>query len=127
MPDDSSVTDCQASVLQQTYRHDLAGLRLDTVKFNSVASKRGISVSRPAEYEQACVAKRNVPYQRSVVNFQGQPMTEGVLVKGRVVWVQKAKPAKGRPVPAYVEGLGIVSVDPRYLAQAGTGPDAAPG
>jgi hypothetical protein len=45
-------------------------------------------------------------------------MTGGVLGKGQTVWVQSLAKTRKRPITitAYVEDIGIVSVDPHYLA-----------
>ena len=83
----------------------------------------GSSLSKPEAYQETCVIVRNIPYQCEDELFQGMSVTGGVLGKGRIVWVQsfletKKRSASAYSVSAYAEGIGIVSVDPRYLVRA---------
>ena len=41
--------------------------------------------------------------------------TGGVLGKGKVVWVENSFERKNKAVPAYLEDVGVVSVEDRYL------------
>jgi hypothetical protein len=80
-------------------------------------------MSKPQDYEETCVTVRNVPYQCEDSNSMGRSLTGGVLGKGRIVWVQNLLKMKRRALPsysvsAYVEDIGIVSVDPRCLILA---------
>ena len=79
-------------------------------------------MSKPEDYKETCVILRNIPYQCEDELFKGMPMAGGVLGKGRIVWVQsfletKKHSASAYSVSAYAEGIGIVSVDPRYLVR----------
>jgi hypothetical protein len=79
-------------------------------------------LNKPEDYKETCVISRNIPYQFEDELFKGKSMAGGVLGKGRIVWVQSSletkKPsASAHPVSAYAEGIGIVSVDPRYLVR----------
>jgi hypothetical protein len=77
-------------------------------------------MSRPEDYEESCVTVRNVPYQFEDSDSMGRSLIGGVLGKGRVVWVKNLLKTKRQSlatssVSAYVEEIGIVSVDPRCL------------
>ena len=77
-------------------------------------------MSKPQDYEETCVTVRNVPYQCEDSNSMGRSLTGDVLGKGRVVWVKNLRKMKRQSLPtysvsAYVEEIGIVSVDPRCL------------
>jgi hypothetical protein len=79
-------------------------------------------MSKPQNYDENCVIVRNIPYQLEDELYEG-PMPGGVLGKGREVWVRDFTATKKRPVSvnsvsAYVEGIGMVTVDPRCLVRA---------
>ena len=78
-------------------------------------------MSKPEDYKETCMIVRNIPYQCEDELFKGMS-AGGVLGKGRTVWVQsfletKKRSASAHSVSAYAEGIGIVSVDPRYLVR----------
>jgi hypothetical protein len=60
---------------------------------------------------------RNIPYQFEDELCEGT-MPGGVLGKGREVWVRDFTATRKRPVSAYVDGIGMVTVDPRCLVRA---------
>ncbi len=80
-------------------------------------------MNKPRGYEEICVTVRNIPYQCEEEQHRGRSMTGGVLGKGRTVWVQSFRETKNSSfsayVSAYVEGIGMVSVDPHYLIRPG--------
>ena len=74
-------------------------------------------MARPHEFREAAIAIRNIPYIRvSPQDFA----SEGVLAKGKLVWVQTMIGAKERPISisAFVDDIGIILLDPRWLAIA---------
>ena len=77
-------------------------------------------MTKPKDYEETCMIVRNIPYQCEDHRYKGRSMTGGVLGKGRIVWVQSLLETKERPISitAYVEDIGIVSIDPHYLVRA---------
>ena len=77
-------------------------------------------MTKPHDYEETCIIIRNIPYQCEDERYKGRSMTGGVLGKGRKVWVQSLVGTRKRSVSisAYVEDIGIVSVDPHYLVRA---------
>lgn len=76
-------------------------------------------MKKPTGYEETCMTVRNIPYQLADERYKGMSMTGGVLGKGRTVWVQSLDKTRKGPIriTAYVEDIGIVSVDPHYLAR----------
>lgn len=76
---------------------------------------------RPAIFQRPYVAFRHIPYLRG-----GQSETEscpgsgGVLGRGQTVWTQKAYDPRNTPPQAlaFVEEIGVVSLDPRGLVPA---------
>jgi hypothetical protein len=54
-------------------------------------------------------------YQCEDEHFNGMH-TGGVLGKGQVVWIRKS-PAFAYAISAYVEGVGLVTIDPRFLVR----------
>lgn len=75
-------------------------------------------MSKPRLYEQLRVVVRDLPCQRQEQCFSGLQMPGGLLGIGRVVWIQKLLEPPTRFVSAYVEGIGIVSVDRQCFAPA---------
>lgn len=75
---------------------------------------------KPQDYEETCMIVRNIPYQCEDHRYKGRWMTGGVLGKGRIVWVRSLMETKKRDISisAYVEDIGIVSIDPHYLIPA---------
>jgi hypothetical protein len=79
-------------------------------------------MSRPQNYGENCVIVRNIPYQFEDELCEGT-MPGGVLGKGREVWVRdftatRKRPVSANSVSAYVDGIGMVTVDPRCLVRA---------
>lgn len=81
------------------------------------------TMTKPENYGQTCVLVRNMPYQCEDENTEGAPITGGVLRKGQVVWVEpRPTPTRhpSRPgflsIHGYVEHIGVISLDPRFLA-----------
>ena len=76
-------------------------------------------ITKPHEYRHSCTINHDVPYEVSG-NQKGTHSSTGMLHVGRVVWVREALPIEpSEPcVSAYVEGVGVISVDPHSLHQA---------
>ena len=76
---------------------------------------------RPELFEQPFVAIRNLPYLCEDSNGAGHS-SGGVLGVGQTVWGENQARHKSKlhPARAYVEGVGIVSLDPRWLVRADT-------
>ncbi len=73
-------------------------------------------VIKPEGYRHCCIVVQNTPYQIENREHNGMPPEGGVLPMGTVVWV-KQRHAQGADlrVLGYAEGIGIISVEPRYL------------
>jgi hypothetical protein len=69
---------------------------------------------KPENFKKAHVSIRNLPYQMFTEHSEG-----GVLGRGRVIWTRDQFGAK-RPhsAMAYVEEIGTILVDPRWLKMA---------
>ena len=77
--------------------------------------------AKPQDYAETCSIVGNLPYQCED-GLMGAPMAGGVLAKGGRVWVQRFHHGKKscgstRCVFAYVDGIGMVSVDSRWLVR----------
>jgi hypothetical protein len=68
-------------------------------------------------YRETCTVTHNVPYRVEKGSLKGARSSAGILSPGRVVWIQKPleKGTLEHCVPAYAEGIGIISVDSRFL------------
>jgi len=74
-------------------------------------------MTRSNEFQEVYTAIQNIPY----LHESPQDLASGrVLAKGRLVWVQTMFDAKERPISisAFVDDIGIISLDPRWLAVA---------
>ena len=74
-------------------------------------------MSKPQDFRYIFVLTRDIPYSTADKSGGGTQSSQGTLHAGRVVYLQ-GPAATSDPVPAYAEGLGIVSVQPEALAQA---------
>jgi hypothetical protein len=78
-------------------------------------------LTKPEDYAETCSTVGNLPYQCED-GLKGTPMAGGVLAKGGTVWVQpfhrgKKRGGSARYVSAYVDGIGMVSIDSRWLVR----------
>jgi len=76
--------------------------------------------SRPDTFQRSFVASRNVPYVCGD-GFSGEGYhSGGVLSRGKTVWTTADDEAGKHPqrMVAFVEGLGIVSLDSHWLVRA---------
>jgi hypothetical protein len=74
-------------------------------------------MAKPNEFRKAYIAIQNIPYLRE--SPQGLA-SGGVLAKGQLVWVQTMFDAEERlnSISAFVDDIGIISLDPRLPAVA---------
>ena len=75
---------------------------------------------KPAIFQQPYVTARNMPYVYTDESVSNQFALEGVLCSGQIVWIGEADTSRARPRSAvgFVDGIGIVVVDPRWLTRA---------
>ena len=84
-------------------------------------------MTKPENYGETCVLVRDVPYECQDEQTKGTPAVGGVFRKGQVVWVEpqaRATQPKSKgftSIHGYVEHIGMVSLDPRFLAQVSAG------
>ena len=74
-------------------------------------------MTKPNDFREVYVAIQNIPYFcESLHDLAGG----GVLTKGQLVWIQTMFDAEERPnsISAFVDDIGIISLDPRCLAVA---------
>ena len=73
---------------------------------------------KPQVFQQANVAVRNLPYTVLEESLRDSVDTGGVLGSGQLVWTEDSFAVRPRPhsARAYVDGIGMVMVDPRWLA-----------
>ncbi len=72
---------------------------------------------KPEDYRYAFMVRSEVPYQVAPGVPQGVQAAEGVLQIGRVIYLKDwiGTRAEKTFAPAYVEGIGLVSVDSEML------------
>ncbi len=75
---------------------------------------------KPETFQQPYVACRHLPYQCGEAANDLSPSSGGVLCKGQMVWTTQSYPSTERPlsVTAFVDDIGIVSLDPHWLVRA---------
>lgn len=75
---------------------------------------------KPSQYRETYTLARNAPYQIDDEAYKGTPWNGGVLNIGRVVFLNK-QAAEKKPigsVSAYADGIGVISLDSRFLIRA---------
>jgi hypothetical protein len=74
-------------------------------------------VKKPVAFGQSYVATHNIPYDCADSKVPLGMSHGGVLKRGQMVWLEEALSVAKRPrtVTAYVEGVGLVAIDPRWL------------
>jgi hypothetical protein len=80
-----------------------------------------MNIDKPRDYDEARVIVQNITYHFEDDKSDGPSMTGGVLRKGEVVWIKKCR-AFASSVSAYVRGVGVVTVDSRFLIRTGDSP-----
>lgn len=74
---------------------------------------------RPKAFQQRSIASRNIPYLCGAPD-ERDPAHGGVLHRGQAVWT-KPDAVLNRNVrweAAYVEGVGVISINPHWLKRA---------
>ena len=73
-------------------------------------------MTKPSEFREVYIAIQNIPYLRESPQ---ELVSGGVLAKGQLVWVQTMFNAEERPtISAFVDDVGVISLDARWLAVA---------
>jgi hypothetical protein len=72
---------------------------------------------KPKCFSRGYVASRNMPYNTEDPSGPNLLPCGGVLRKGQPVWLKESPPRRPTKtlVPAYVEHLGVISLDARFL------------
>jgi hypothetical protein len=73
---------------------------------------------RPQPYCHSFVALQNIPYSACDGMAREASHSGGVLGKGQLVWTTDVGDLRPNVVNAFVEELGVVSLDPRWLVPA---------
>ena len=83
---------------------------------STIDNREGI-MFRPETFQQPYVALRNIPYVYGDSSSGQESPSGGVLGAGQTVWTKEFKLKKSCSATAFVEGVGIVSLDPRWLVR----------
>ncbi len=72
---------------------------------------------KPVEYCESCIVTEDTPYHVEGGDLKGTHSDTGILHLGRVVWIRKNPERQGpeQQVSVYAEGVGLVSVEARFL------------
>lgn len=72
---------------------------------------------RPDEFCERCVTARNTPYQIEDRDDVRKAPQGGVLPTGTAVWTRQRPQDADLRIVAYVEGIGVISVEARDFRQ----------
>lgn len=74
----------------------------------------------PAKYNHSCIIMKDLPYDVTERPPDARLAPTGVLHTGRIVWLDHdLQNLLGKTeVRAYVDGIGLITVDPRSLRTA---------
>lgn len=72
----------------------------------------------PGDYQRALVIVRDAPYQREDEHLSRTRPGPGVLGKGQTVWAKKSAKPRKFSISVYVDGIGVVLLDPYCLVPA---------
>ena len=73
-------------------------------------------ITKPHEYRHSYAINQNVPYEISGKQ-KGTHAGTGTLHVGRVVWIRESMPISSSFLSAYVEGVGVISINLHSLHQ----------
>jgi hypothetical protein len=72
-------------------------------------SKRLQPMTKPNEFKETYILAADVPYCNTGASSTGPHSSEGMLYRGRVVWLEnRPQSAENSKVTAYAEGVGLV-------------------
>ncbi len=74
-------------------------------------------MTKPSDYRRTYVLAMDVPYRNHEQHTTATHASQGVLHRGRVVWLQHDVPGQDQSaqVSAFAEGVGIVVLDARAV------------
>jgi len=74
-------------------------------------------MDRPPNFETEYILTQSVPYECADEGKKGTHASKGILHTGRVVWVRSDSTEVGTQprVSVYVEGIGMVSLEQRFI------------
>lgn len=72
---------------------------------------------KPKDYRASCIVAQDTKYKVPVGQLKGSNAGDGILNRGRVVWIRnKLSDCEGRAtVSAYADGIGVFEIDPKRL------------
>jgi hypothetical protein len=76
---------------------------------------------RPVNFKTEYILKQDVSYRCAAEDTKETSASEGMLRTGRVVWLDSpvADSESAVTLNVYADGIGIVSVDPRFIKHIG--------
>lgn len=77
-------------------------------------------MNKPQQFQTACLAIRNTPYVFAVESFEATAHSGGVLGQGQLVWTARVYDSTEDllSIAAFVDDIGVISLDPRSLMKA---------
>lgn len=74
-------------------------------------------MDRPPNFETEYILTQSVPYECADEGKKGTHASKGILHTGRVVWLRSDSTGVGTQprVSVYVDGIGMVSLEQRFI------------
>lgn len=72
-------------------------------------------MARPNTYKQAFIALHSIPYTEGDGSGHQSSLSGGVLGAGETVWTDHLHQRHPSQVTAFLDSVGVVSLDPRWL------------
>ena len=72
-------------------------------------------MAKPQIFKHSFVALHSIPYTEENGSGQSDGLCGGVLGAGQVVWANHLHQRQPSRVTAFLDSVGIVSLDPRWL------------
>jgi hypothetical protein len=76
---------------------------------------------RPTCFKFPYVTTQSLPYSHGEASYQERYLDGGVLAEGQTIWLQSPRDMRSGEimVPAFVEPLGVITLDVRFLMDIG--------
>jgi hypothetical protein len=76
-------------------------------------------MDKPQTFRKQYITRQNLPYVFGETASVPRSLYCGVLGRGQIVWMDEVAHSGRRPIPAsaFVDGIGLISVDARWLHQ----------
>ncbi len=89
--------------------------RVGTAEFTADHTFFEVFMAQPQLFKQSYVALHSIPYTEMNGSELEESLAGGVLGAGQVVWADHLHQRQPSRVTAFLDSVGVVSLDPRWL------------